>query len=121
MAEIIAERSRERQRLLALAAGYVERLSCRIPVEAAAVAGSVARGDFNVWSDVDVVVVAEGLPARQLERSALLLLDAPPRIQPVGYSRAELEQEWRKGNRLVREAVTSGVTILGELASVRRG
>ena len=35
-----------------------------LPIEVATVIGSVARGDFNVWSDVDVLVVSEALPSR---------------------------------------------------------
>ena len=109
----LAERRRERERLIQLARDYVKRLSARLPIVAAAVAGSVARGDFNVWSDVDVVVIAEGLPARALDRSTVLLADAPPRIQPIGYSRGEFEREWRRGNPLVREATEHGIVLTG--------
>jgi predicted nucleotidyltransferase len=112
-ADIVARRRREREALIELARDYVTRLAERVPLEAAVVAGSVARGDFNVWSDVDVVVVAEGLPASAHERVGVLLAAAPPRIQPVGYTRAELERELRRGNRLVREALEEGVTLVG--------
>ena len=61
---IIARRRAEREQLIQLAADYVRHLSTKLPVLAAYVAGSAARGDFNVWSDVDVVIVAEGLPER---------------------------------------------------------
>jgi predicted nucleotidyltransferase len=54
-----------------------ERLARRRPLVASAVVASVARGDFNVWSDVDVVVVAEGLPERAPERGAVLGEDVP--------------------------------------------
>ena len=113
MADVLAERRFERERLIALAREYVDRLSKRVPVEAAAVVGSVARGDFNVWSDVDVLVVAEGLPERAPERMALLLADAPVGVQPVGFTRIELEQARRKGNPLVREAAERAVVLLG--------
>ena len=77
MRDVIAERRAEQQRLVELARDYVARLSARIPLTAAVVVGSVARGDFNVWSDVDVVIVAQGLPERAPDRAALLLADAP--------------------------------------------
>jgi predicted nucleotidyltransferase len=82
-------------------------------VLAAAVVGSVARGDFNVWSDVDVVVVAEGLPERAPDRGLLLVTDAPGRVQPVGFTPEELAMALRRGNPLAREAVTSGVVLSG--------
>jgi len=113
MTEILAERARERERLLELARGYVRRLAERQPVLAAAVVGSVARGDFNVWSDVDVVVVAESLPARAPERSLLLAADAPGGVQPIGFTPQELAEARRRGNLLAEEVLTSGVVLLG--------
>ncbi|MGH3115429.1 MAG: hypothetical protein ACRDOP_18375, partial [Gaiellaceae bacterium] len=70
--------------------------------------------DFNVWSDVDVVVVAEVLPARSPERSGLLLEDAPAGVQPVGFTPEEFEVAWRARNALVREAVELGVVLTGQ-------
>ncbi|MDQ3875371.1 MAG: nucleotidyltransferase domain-containing protein [Actinomycetota bacterium] len=112
--DVLAERQRERERLIALARTYVERLGRRTPVVAAAVAGSVARGDFNVWSDVDVVVVVQTLPARLPDRAALLAADAPGGVQGVGYTEPEFDRELRRGNPLVKEAVASGVILAGE-------
>jgi len=113
MAEALAERARERERLIELARTYVARLSRRRPLLAAAVVGSVARGDFNLWSDVDVVVVADDLPERAPERGRLLVEDAPGGVQPVGFTPAELAEAVRRGNPLAREAVTSRVVLLG--------
>jgi hypothetical protein len=79
---------------------------------AAAVVGSVARGDFNVWSDVDVVV-AEEVPERMPDRAALLTADAPGRVQPVGFRPDEFDAARRKGNRLAREASEAGVVMAG--------
>lgn len=113
MPDPLAARRRERERLLATAGDYVQQLATRVPLVAAAVAGSVARGDFNVWSDVDVVVVAEDLPERATDRSGLLLENAPGGIQPLGFTPDEFLAAWRKGNPLVREAVEAGVVLVG--------
>ncbi len=51
MHEALAIRERERERLIGLARLYVEELGERMSVRAAAVVGSVARGDFNVCWD----------------------------------------------------------------------
>ncbi len=114
MADVVAERRAERERLLELARGYVRDLSARIRIRAAYVAGSVARGDFNVWSDVDVVVVAEDLPRRVPDRMALLAAGAPPRVQPVGFTPEEFERARRRRNRLVIEATERGVVLADE-------
>lgn len=113
MAEALAQRRQERDRLLGLARAYVEALGRRIPVAAAVVVGSVARGDFNVWSDIDVVVVSPALPDRIPERATLLASDAPPGVQPVGFRPEEFGTAWRKGNPLAREAATTGVILQG--------
>jgi hypothetical protein len=113
VADLLAERRREQDELVELARIYLERLSARIVVAAAAVVGSVARGDFNVWSDVDVVVVSEALPPRAPDRAALLVADAPPRVQAVGFTRDELRGALRRGNPLALEAVRSGIVLEG--------
>ena len=112
-ADVLARREREREELLALARDYVAGLSQRVTVIAAAVVGSVARGDFNVWSDVDVVIVAAELPERTPERAAFLSADAPARVQPVGFRPDEFDAARRKGNRLAREASEAGVVLTG--------
>ncbi len=113
-AEVLARREREREQLIALARDYIERLSAQLPVLAAAIVGSVARGDFNVWSDVDVVVIAEDLPERTPDRASLLGADAPARLQPIGFRRNEFEAALKKGNRLAREAIEAGVVLVGD-------
>lgn len=114
MTDALADRRREQEALVELAREYVERLAVRLPVVAAAIAGSVARGDFNVWSDVDVVVIADGLPARAPERNGLLLEDAPPRVQPVGFEPEEFALALRRGNRLAVEALEGDLILRGE-------
>lgn len=113
LADPRALRRRQREELLSLARRYVRALERRIPVVAALVAGSVARGDFNVWSDVDVVVVAEGLPPRAPERGKLLAADAPGGVQPVGYTPEEFRAALERGNPLVVEALSQGIVLAG--------
>jgi UTP:GlnB (protein PII) uridylyltransferase len=113
MTSPLAARVAERERLIALARAYAQRLCRRVPVTAVVVAGSVARGDFNVWSDVDVVVVAEALPERAVDRAALLLSDAPGGVQPIGYTPPELAEARRRGDRLVCSALSDGIVVFG--------
>jgi predicted nucleotidyltransferase len=102
--EIAAAREQQREALLARARLYVERLRPRLALQQARVVGSVARGDFNVWSDVDVLVVAEGLPTNGLERLTLLTTDAPGGVQPHGYTPEELRRAEERRDPLVLEA-----------------
>ncbi len=114
MDDALAARRRERDRLIALAQTYLENLSSRVPVVAAAVVGSVARGDFNVWSDVDVLVVSDDLPERTPARGGLLALTAPPGVQAVGFTREEFAAALSKGNQLAKSVLEEGVILEGE-------
>lgn len=114
MPRAVDERREEQQRLLELARQYVRELSRRLPLRAAAVVGSVARGDFNVWSDVDVVVVADELPDDPAERTGLLLSGAPASVQPVGFTPRELEAGLARRNRMLLELADRGVMLAGE-------
>lgn len=114
MSDVLESRRRERTELIALAHRYVDDLAQRVNVIAAAVAGSVARGDFNVWSDIDVVVVAEELPTRTPDRMTVLMEGVFPRVQPVGFTPEEFRVAVRRKNRLVLEALDSGVLLNGD-------
>jgi predicted nucleotidyltransferase len=109
--EVVARRMAEREALITLARDYVAALTATVSVRAAYMAGSVARGDFNVWSDIDVVVVADSLPARVPDRTTLLTRDAPPRIQPIGFTPEEFGRARKRRNPLVLEALAFGVRL----------
>lgn len=112
MIRAVAERYAEQERLVGLAREHVRRLSRRLSLSQAAVVGSVARGDFNVWSDVDVVVVADALPERAPDRTLVLMEDRPPRVEPIGFTPAELEDARRRRNPLVVELDSIGIPLL---------
>lgn len=99
-------------RLVGLAGEHVQRLSGRLRIRQAAVVGSVARGDFNVWSDVDVVVVADALPERVLDRTLVLMEGRPPRVELIGFTPDELEDARRRRNPLVVELDSIGIPVL---------
>ena len=108
MRDVLARRWRERADRLATAARYAEALSRRIALLDAVVIGSTARGDFNVWSDIDVLVVAEDLPEKAPDRALLLAQDVRSGVQAVGFTPEELQAALDKGNPMACEALTSG-------------
>lgn len=112
MIRAVEERYAEQERLVGLAREHVRRLCEEVPIRQAAVVGSVARGDFNVWSDVDLVVVADELPEGALERLELLMKGRPPRVEPIGFTPAELAEARRRGNPLVVELDSIGIALL---------
>lgn len=110
---VLAARSRRREELLDLARRFDRGLDEGLDVRAVVVVGSVARGDFNRWSDVDILVVADTLPGRTLDRLEALLENAPPGVQPIAWTTAELAEELRRRNPIAEEALGSGVAIRG--------
>lgn len=115
---VLLRRRRERRAQIEVAARWAAGLAERLPVRAVVVVGSVARGDFNKWSDLDVLVIAEDLPGDARERLALLHQDAPPGLQAVGWTSAELRERQRVGDPIAEEAATVGVLVIGSRAAV---
>ncbi|MGH8909009.1 MAG: nucleotidyltransferase domain-containing protein [Egibacteraceae bacterium] len=97
--EVVRRRRAERQALLDVARVYVDGLDPQLDVRAAVVVGSVARGDFHVASDVDVIVVAERLPTDPAERWRRV---ASTRgiVQPIAWTVEEWAQQRVRGNPL---------------------
>ena len=111
--EAILERRRaERREMLAGARRYVTELAERIPIRAAVVFGSVARGDFNRWSDVDLLLISDAFSGRLLDR-----LDAveprPPLVQPIPWTAAEWRAQLARNNPIATEALEVGVWLAG--------
>ncbi|MEB2837210.1 MAG: nucleotidyltransferase domain-containing protein [Desulfurococcales archaeon] len=82
MGEALKRRERERLRVIEEA----RRWASSLPWPSSAIlVGSYARGDFNLWSDVDVIIVSsafEGL--RVMDR--LRLLDPPPGYEAIPWT-----------------------------------
>lgn len=72
--------------------------------------GSYARGDFNEWSDIDVLIVAENLPRSPIERLDLVedCVKSHPRVEPVLITLEELNK-LKNNNPAVIEAFTRGL------------
>ena len=116
-ADPLERRRAEREQRLALAREHVEQIGRRIPMTGAVVAGSIARGDFNLWSDIDVVVVSDALPAPGPARDQALAGEAAPGLELHGYTSAEFTQALEHCDRLALEAAERGVVLFGALPS----
>ena len=116
---VIQRRRAERAALLARARAFVETIPDGVRLRAAVVVGSVARGDFNSWSDIDVVVIADGLPERVLDRYTLLGR-LPARVEVVLWTPAEWDRQRQRRNPIAVEAVECGVWLVGGPSPGRR-
>lgn len=108
---VVQRRQDEQDTLVRRAGDWVKQLRGRLPgLVSVTVFGSVARGDFNLWSDIDVLVVANGLPDGYLER-ADLVSPVPPGIQPVIWTPAGLEVARSRKNPIAIEAEAAGIPV----------
>lgn len=114
---VLARRRREREELLDRARRFAADLPPQLGVIAVVVFGSVARGDFNRWSDVDVLVVVEHLPGRVLEWLEALG-DAPAGVAPVAWTPAEWRAQARRRNPIAVEAAERGEWVRGSRGDV---
>lgn len=116
VARVVAVRRAGRRRRLERATAYVEGLDPALHVRAACVVGSVARGDWNDMSDIDVLVVADRLPDRASDRLAAIGAPAAGGIQALAWTPAEWRNRVRRQDPAAVEAVEHGVWLVGSRA-----
>jgi predicted nucleotidyltransferase len=114
-AEVVARRCARRDTLLDEARAFADALDPALDVRAAVVYGSVARGDFHTWSDVDVLVIASRLPEDYRDRLAAIGWPVPGRVEPLVWTPGEYLRQHRRRNPIVVEVERDGVRLRGGL------
>lgn len=78
----------------------------------AIVFGSVARGEADEWSDLDLVVIAEtDRPFLERHRDFAGLYDVWPRLDLLIYTPAEVEQMRAEENPFIEHVLAEGVVV----------
>jgi predicted nucleotidyltransferase len=112
---VIEERRLKRERAIEIARRFAECVDRKLELGLALLYGSYARGDFNEWSDIDVLLVArEELPANPIKRLSLIeeCLMSFPGVEPLILTTGELKALARK-NPLIRKNINEGVVLKG--------
>jgi len=114
---VIARRRNERHALVAIARQWADTAGPALGARAIVVVGSVARGDFNKWSDIDVLVVVDELPDDLPGRLGLVgRTQKPPGVETIVWTGTELaERRARRTDPIARDAYELGVVIHGRL------
>lgn len=98
------------------ARGYANTLAGELDgLVAVVVIGSVARGDWNQWSDIDTLVIAESLPPDGRARLERTVRSDHPGVQGVAWTPGELVQRRQRRDPMAVEADEVGVTVWGRL------
>jgi len=84
-------------------------------VKAIVLTGSLAKGTYTGTSDADILVIADRVPARMLERYGLfadptLPIDVEPRV----YTANEFANKVHQGDRFAVESLKIGIPLYGE-------
>lgn len=99
-------RRAERHARIERARRFAADLAGELDIERATVFGSVARGDWNVWSDTDLLVITSTEP----ERSSVLD-GRHPGVQAVVWSVAERDRRLGRRDPIATEAVVVGIDV----------
>lgn len=93
---------------------YAERAVAK-GAKAVILIGSLARGDYTAYSDADVVIVADNVPKRPIDRLAefidpTLPIDLEPRV----YTTREIIKMAEEGRWIVKEIISYGKVLAGD-------
>ncbi len=94
-------------------AEYVAALERKLAPKAILLFGSRARGDADRFSDYDLLVVADDLPADYWERIDVLWEDKPPLVDAQGFTEEELDACLHRG--LILDALLEGRPLTGDI------
>ena len=88
-----------------------QRLAERLGKVSVLLHGSYARGDFNLWSDVDIIIVSDAFNnVRFLDRYELVKELLPDNVEPILWTPGEAETLLQKP--AWRHALRRGVVVL---------
>lgn len=112
MYKALKRREREREEAIQLAAEYAQKLGKAIGSLTGVLYGSFARGDFNLGSDIDVLIISNSLPKGVFERMNLLYRYVQGMIEPKGYTQTEFLNMLHSNNPLAMDALKNGEILL---------
>jgi len=117
MEKVVEHRRRLREEAIRKARAFAECVR-RVGRVTVIVFGSYARGDFNVWSDIDVLVVTgTPLPPNPLRRLDMFedCLLATSGVEPVILTVEEFKNRLSRRDPAAVEAIEKGITVVDEL------
>jgi len=77
--------------------------------------GSLAKGSYTGTSDADILVIADNMPSRVLERYALFAEPSMPiDVEPRVYTTKEFIGKVRRDDRFAVESLKIGIPLHGE-------
>jgi len=105
MVSIIQRRKQLRKKAITKVTNWAKKLKFKATI---IIFGSYARGDFNLWSDIDVIIIAEtNKPITQ----RLQDIDYPPQLEIIYLTPQEFKKLLSKKEPYIIEAIQKGIVI----------
>ncbi len=119
---IIEQRRLIREDVIRKAREFTEKVKNCLGKISVVLVGSYARGDFNEWSDIDILIIAEDISGNPLERMDYLIGKCPPPagIEPIIISLNEFIRQKKLETPLSREAYNIGMVLADDLRLFRK-
>lgn len=103
-----------RKSVIEKVASEARRWASSLPIRCTAyLIGSYARGDFNLWSDVDILLVSDDLVGSPIER--LKQIETPPNYEVLPLTTREFRKMLEREDSLAKEALRRGVVLRDDL------
>ncbi len=117
MEKVVRERMKKREKALRVAKEFAECTKKVFDEVSAFLFGSYLRGDFNEWSDIDVLIVAKDPPKNPLRRLDLVesCLLKYPEVEPVIVSVEEFNRMVKKRNPIISDIKKRKVVLIDDL------
>jgi len=93
---------------------YLHELLAIIKPKCVVLFGSTARGDWDAYSDIDVLIVSDDLPDDFFKSLAILYKPRRGRVQPFGYTTTKVEEMIVNRNSFIINAIKGAIPIIGE-------
>ncbi len=114
MLEIVKKEEEEKKKLLENVKKFLKKAE-KLGKFTAILYGSVARGDFNVWSDIDLIIISDSLPKDLLKRQEMLYLFCIPKIEPKGYRKDEFMKMIKLKHPFIKVLAREGIFLRDDL------
>ena len=107
--EVVEKRIEERNKIINEATAYSKNLSFKCSV---LLIGSYARGDFNLWSDIDLLIIGNfsGNPLERLKN-----IDFPPGYETIMLTPEEINKMKMKNDKFITDALKDDVVLRDDL------
>ena len=103
--DIIENRKRQREQVIGHVSDFINGLNFKCT---ALLIGSYARGDFNLWSDIDLLIIANfnGNPLQRLKN-----IDFPAGYETILLTPNEINKLKDKNTKFITDAFKDGIIL----------